>query len=128
MKLVITEKYNQGEVVKSAVCDSPEKKTIDDEPYWEGDDVVVIPLSGQVFELQEVETRNGYPDFPDLDWEVKDEHAGKMQAVQFFLESSELDECIIGTDVDREGELIGTLAVLLGKWGDVTYQIGRAHV
>lgn len=120
MKVVITEKFNQGEVVASAILDSPSQEKMNGEPYWEDDEIVIIPLQGQIFELDNLEGRDGYPDFPELEWTTKNEHQTKEKLLTHFL-SQDLDECIIGSDFDREGELIGTLGILIPKWGEADY-------
>lgn len=124
MKVVITEKYNQGEVVANSIMDSPNKQKQNGEPLWmgqaEGEMVFVVPLSGQIFDLTNVEARSGYPDFPELEWVTKPRFKKKVDLLKDLL--SKADEVVIGSDYDREGELIGTLAVLIPMWGSEDYQ------
>lgn len=113
MKLIICEKYNQGEVVANAVLDSFEQKKKFDEPYWDGGDIFVVPLQGQIFEISTKESRDGYPSFPEIEWKPRDGKESKAALLKKFLSSDSLDECIIASDFDREGELIGTLGILV---------------
>ena len=121
MKVVICEKYNQGEVVAETICDGPVKQTQKDEPLWIcGDELVVIPLSGQIFEINNVEGRSGYPDFPELEWVVQDRHSSKVDVLTHWY--AQADEVVLAGDYDREGELISTLALLIPMWGEADYQ------
>lgn len=121
MKVVITEKYNQGEVVANAILDNPEKKSLKKEPYWEDKNIVVVPLQGQIFEIENVQPRHSYPQFPDIEWKVKQRYRNKYVLLGSLLTDNTLEECIIATDYDREGEIIGTLAILLTVWKEVNY-------
>jgi len=122
MRVVITEKYRQGEVVASALPGSAEEQEMRDEPLWRVDDVVVVPLQGQIWELDPVEGRSGYPDFPEVEWSVSPDQKSKRRVLSDLLDAESLEEVVIATDLDREGELIGTLAVLLPRWDEADYQ------
>lgn len=116
MKVVICEKYNQADVVADTICDDPDEEKMRGEPLWRGDNVFVVPMSGQVWELEELESRSSYPDFPELGWEIKDRFTGKRDLLEDLLTSP--DEVVLAGDYDREGELISTLSLLIPKWGD----------
>ena len=124
LKVLLAEKYNQGEVLAEGILSSSVRDEEQGEPLWKGEEGVVIPLSGQVFELSTTESRSGYPDFPELEWVVKDRHASKVDLIKSYVEDS--SEVVIATDYDREGELIGTLATMHG-YGGVDYDLIRSN-
>lgn len=124
MRVVVTEKYNQGEIVADSLMTDHQRLEKFGEPYWTDGDLIVIPLQGQIFELYETENRSGYPDFPSLGWRTKERHEDKKRLLEFFL-TEDLDEVILAGDYDREGELISWLAVLVPVWGRVDRQLLR---
>jgi len=111
MKTLIAEKYNQGDAIQSALPYDFDKQEREDEPYWESDDIKIIPLQGQIWELDNVEARDDYPQFPEVEWQISPKFSSKKHLLEDFLSNS--DEIVVATDLDREGQLIGMLSVFL---------------
>lgn len=123
VELVIAEKYNQGDAIQQALPQPFSKHEKFGEPYWESDTgVTVVPLQGQIWELDNTESRDDYPQFPELTWEVSSKFTSKKKLLEEFIQ--DVDEVVIATDYDREGQLIGVLSVLLPMfdstdWGNL---------
>jgi DNA topoisomerase IA len=117
MKTVITEKYTQAEIASQALPGSFSQSS--GPTRFQSGDIMIVPLSGQIFELTEQESRSSYPDFPDLEWEVKDEFTDTAQLLSDAIPKS--GEVILAGDYDREGELISTLAVMIPVFGEADY-------
>lgn len=116
VKILIAEKPNQGRLLRDVVLEDAEE--IEGGVWSDGDDWVVS-LRGQVFELTETEDTGDRPSFPELQWRIRDDWIETYERLSDLLPES--DETVIATDYDREGELIGTLAVLLPQYGEIDY-------
>lgn len=124
MKLIISEKYSLAKSIMDAIGTGWKKHG----EYFENKDYYVVPLSGHIYELKDIDkykenkeknmwdTRN-LPFFPNkYEYILKKGGKAKQDAVKKLVK--EVDEVIHCGDPDREGQII--VDILLEKVGNKT--------
>jgi len=110
-QLIISEKPNAASKLASSLGDF--KKVGSRIHYFKGKigtrSAYIVPAVGHLFGLAESKKRQGYPTF-EVEWVPTYEKGAtftKPYLAQFKKLAKEVDDIIIATDYDREGEVIG---------------------
>jgi DNA topoisomerase-1 len=118
-RLIVTEKFNAAVRIATILSDGKAKRAyVEGTPVFEwarGDDrVQVIGLRGHILNIDYPEALNDWArvDLKELVWAEPQKvvTAGKIAAALKHL-AQHVDEVVIATDFDREGELIGVEAL-----------------
>lgn len=134
-KLIVTEKFNAAVRIATILSDGKAKRSyVDGAPVFEfpsgGDRVQVVGLRGHIINLDYPEALNdwGRVDLNELIWAEPQKvvTAGKIASALRTL-AANIDEVIIATDFDREGELIGVEALEIVKSARPDVRVKRAR-
>jgi len=134
-RLVVTEKFNAAVRIATILSDGKAKRTyVEGTPVFEFtagmDRVQVIGLRGHIINLDYPEALNdwGRVDLRELVWAEPQKviTAGKIASALRTLAPT-IDEVVVATDFDREGELIGVeaLEIIRGVRPDVRVRRAR---
>lgn len=114
-KLIIAEKPKVAERIARAIRGNFMRKRFSNIPYYlikkNGDEIIVAPAAGHLFGLAEKKKSFTYPVF-DIEWKPLYEIDKKKKYTRNYISalkslSKGVDEFIIATDYDIEGEVLG---------------------
>ncbi|MFW6196220.1 MAG: DNA topoisomerase I [Thermoplasmatota archaeon] len=134
-KLIICEKNSAASRISYLLSDgSQEKKYYYKAPYYkfnrEGEDHIVVPLRGHIVNYDYPDEYNDWQgvDEEELIWIEPEKEITSKSIVNLLKNQGEkVDEIIVATDFDREGELIGLEAVRFISDAFETKNVKRAR-